>query len=130
MPEGCKRYVKEMSRQLHCSQKVKRRLLDQFEAYQKNAHDYGSDCTYDRMVADFGPPEEMACELMRDVTAAERNAFRHSVLIRKVIEVVFIIAFIAATFFIWFLKSNPVNVIEYSFEGTIPVSDTKMMEDN
>lgn len=109
MSEGCKKYLKELRAQLPCSPKVRRRLLDQFESYRSNTQDSGSNCTYEQMVTDFGPPEEMARELMRDVTAEEHSAFRLCVLMNKVIVMVLFVALIIGTLFIWVIKDKPIS---------------------
>lgn len=102
-------YMRELRRHLHCSRKVRNRLIEHFSAYQGGTVDGTPD--YGQMVTMFGPPKEMAQTLMEEVTGEERNAYSRNILFGKIVAIAMVLCFVIFSLYIMFIKE--INVIEY-----------------
>lgn len=110
MPDGQRKYTKELGRELHCSRKTRKRLLEQFDAYQHQMLDDQPSPTYEQMVASFGPPADFAATLMQEVHSAEQITYNRSRLILRIGAVA--LAMIYMVFSLYILYCKKVTVIE------------------
>ena len=106
------RYKKKLARRLPCCKDTKKRLLGSMEptleAYLQDAPnaDYAAIC------AAFGPPEEMAKQLMQEVTPQERKKFKvRRIVALSVLGVLFAL-FVGFTIHVYFDKEIP-TYVEY-----------------
>lgn len=118
MADGCRKYNRELRKQLRCTGSVKRGLLERFGQYHSTALG-GAPRTYGQLVADFGPPEEMAHTLMQEVTPAQHAACRRRKWILRGLAGVLIAAFFTFTGYIYYMKSIGMTV-----KTTITVVDS------
>ena len=107
------KYLRELRRHLRCSRKTKKRLLEQFKAYQRSAIDDTPD--YDQMVTMFGPPEEMARTLMEEVSQEERSIYQHKKQRLKAAGIAACILWAVFTFYVFWIKSIPLQVVERTY---------------
>lgn len=117
------RYMRELRRHLHCSRKIRIRLLKRFVAYQHDAIDNTPD--YDQMITMFGPPDEMARTLMEEVTQAETFTYRRSRLRMIATAIAACILWVMFTAYVYWMKTIPIEqnstIIERSISETYEV---------
>ena len=64
-------YRRRLRRELSCSGPARRRLLTRFDGMLTALHEEIPSPTTQQLTDAFGPPESLAAELMRELTAAE-----------------------------------------------------------
>lgn len=101
-------YMRELRNHLRCSRKTRKRLIEHFSAYQRDAIDEAPD--YDQMVTLFGPPDEIAQTLMEEVTSEEQMAYAQSKLVKKIATILLATAFVLSSLYVMFWKE--ISVIE------------------
>ena len=106
MADGYRKYKHQLCKQLHCTGIVKRGLLRRFGEYHSTTAD-NSPRTYEQMVADFGPPEEMAHTLMQEITPAQHAAYWRYIRGLRILAGVLIAALLLLAVYIYFIKTIP-----------------------
>ena len=107
------RYMRELRRQMRCSRKTQNRLLEQFTAYQLKSLDETPD--YEQMVTMFGSPDEMARTLMEEVSQEERSIYQHKKQRLKAAGIAACILWAVFTFYVFWIKSIPLQVVEKTY---------------
>ena len=109
MVDGYEKYKQEVHRRLRCTGSVKRGLLRRFGEYHSTTAD-NSPRTYEQMVADFGPPEEMAHTLMQEVPSIRHTVYRWRKWSLRILAGVLITVFLLFTGYIYYIKSIGITV--------------------
>ena len=107
------RYMRELRRQMRCSRKTQNRLLEQFTAYQLKSLDETPD--YEQMVTMFGSPDEMAQTLMEEVSQEEQSIYQRKKQCLKGAGIAACILWAVFTFYIFVIKSIPIQLIEKTY---------------
>ena len=118
MNKDIARYRWLLKRNLHCGIRKRRELLKQFNYALSDFMDEYSVPTYSQLSDAFGPPEEMACVLMENVSAEEREQYRIRQIVLKVLTAFVVILFALASMYVFFLKQY--TIIEF-YDTLIPV---------
>ena len=126
MPDGQRKYTKELGRALHCSHRTRKQLMEQFNDYQHQILDDLPTPTYEQMVNSFGPPEEMAQTLMQEVSPQEYGQYRRWQVLFKLLAAVFIAVWVMFTAYVYVEKSIPIIVNETITEDTEPIINSNM----
>lgn len=126
MISAVEKYKKKLARRLKCCKKTKKRLISgmepTFEAFFQDV----PDADYAALCAAFAPPEEMAKQLMQQVTLAEHKTYKKHWIIAAVIIGVLAALFIGFTVYVYIQKSIP-TYFEYNtvvYETVIVTEDT------
>lgn len=134
MHDGVLQYQKKLRKALRCPRKTQIRLMVQFRDYQRRVTAEISDPTYAQLVTAFGPPEEMAGELMRDVASQEHRAYQRQTLLRRVIFAVLLLTLVGFSIYITFYKHCHTVVFQTKdyiyIDGTPPTTQIMSDESN
>lgn len=111
-------YRRALKRNIRCTGKQKRKLLNSFDATCRAFLSENPNPTQAQLAQAFGTPEEMADVLMAEVSEADRKRYRRVRALRIVSICVCAAFFIALTVYIYFLKERPIKVVSrvYVFE--------------
>lgn len=125
MISAVEKYKKKLARCLKCFKITKKRLIGglkpTFEAFLQDA----PDADYPALCAAFGPPEEMAKQLMQEVTLEERKQHKKHWIITAVIIGVLASLFVGFTVYVYAVQATP-TYFEYNtvvFETVIVTQD-------
>ena len=118
MNKNIARYRRGLKRKLHCDRKKRRELLVQFTCTLSDFMDEYPDPTYSQLTDAFGPPEEMTCVLMENVTEEENNQYRKQQKLLKTIKITAIVLLAIFAIYAYFYKEY--TVIEF-YDELAPV---------
>lgn len=114
MVNAAAQYRRALKKKLRCNVNVKQRLLDGFDQTLATYLEEHSDPTIDNLAVAFGPPEEMAENLMAEVTPQEIAQHRRNSLLLRVLAGILIVVLLLSTVYIWFFKNNGLTIINNS----------------
>ena len=114
MVNAAVQYRRALKKKLRCNVNVKQRLLDGFDQTLATYLEEHSDPTIDNLAVAFGPPEEMAENLMAEVTPHEIAQHRRNFLLLRIFAGVLIAVLLLSTVYIWFYKANGLTAVNNS----------------
>ena len=112
-------YRRALKKELRCSYKTKKRLLNGFNQAITAYWEEHSNPSMEELSAAFGPPSEMAKVLMAQITDQEHTMYRNRTLCTKILTSIIFVILISFTIYIWFYKS--VGLTSTSELNQIPV---------
>lgn len=108
MNKAMKNYKKDLKKALHCTHSTKKQLLAQFEDMLSSFQSENPEPDTDILCDAFGEPNEMAQELMANLSKEEVHQWKRYYRIRRVLPVVLIIVLLVACIGIYHLKERPI----------------------
>lgn len=111
-------YRRALKRNIRCTGKRKRELLNSFDSTCRAFLSENPDPSQAQLTQAFGTPEEMAGVLMAEVSEEDRKRYRRVHALRLASVCVCAALFLALTVYVYFLKERPVSVVSrvYVFE--------------
>lgn len=113
-------YIRAVKRQLTCSAKTKRRLINQLNKTMSDFLDENPYATLEALHAGFGTPEQLATTMMQDLPQSEYSEFRKKKKLNQTLAGTLVLLFVCFTIYVFFIKQNPIE----SYVEIIPSTPT------
>lgn len=122
------RYERLLKRELHCSRKVKERLIAKFNSMLSVFQEDNPAPSMEKLCEAFGSPEELARVLSVEIDEKEEKQYRCNQKIKRFAIVLLMTIFVLITAYVYFLKEIPSYYVEEV--GDIPgISTTETVSD-
>lgn len=105
-------YLNAVKKKMLCSGAEKKQILSAFAQNVERYEEENESADLQHLCENFGSPEEMAAELMKDITPEQQNAYRKKKTVLRVIAGVLVAVLAAAAIYIFFIKQKPIMAYE------------------
>lgn len=102
-------YQKKLKKQLPCNNAVKKRLLENFQTSLDEFLEDHPSPTVDELNTAFGPPEEIAKILSKEISPEEADSYHKSCTIKKVLSAISAGILLLFMLYVFFWKSKPIT---------------------
>lgn len=106
------RYRRAVKRQLHCTGKTRRALLQRLQSMLDSFLDEHPAATAEGLKTAFGPPEAMASLLCEGLTEADRRGYRRRNLLLYISAGIMAAALLFFSIYVLFIKEIPAVTVD------------------
>lgn len=122
-------YIRAVKRQLPCSAKTKRRLINQLNKTMSDFLEENPDATLEALHTGFGTPAQLATTMMQDLPQSEYSEFRKKKKLNQTLAGILILLLVGFTIYVFFIKQNPIESYVEIIPSTPTSSATEYLEE-
>ena len=102
-------YIRAVKRQLPCSAKTKRRLINQLNKTMSDFLEENPDATLEMLYSGFGTPSQMSAMMIQDLPSSEIQVHQNQRRIVRVLTALILALVFTFSFYVFFWKEVPIQ---------------------
>lgn len=118
MVNAAAQYRRALKKKLRCSKDVKKRLLEGFDKTVDTFLEENTAPSMDDLISAFGPAEEMADVLMKEVTPQELVQYHKNMLFTRFLAGILSAVLVLTTIYVLFIKEFRITATHEIYETT------------